>query len=125
MVIDFREMAKDVLDMAFLPLLAYIFCFLIRPQDWWSPIIGFPVDDLTISLIFLSLMSSYSKLPKIWSFPQSKFIVLFSAVVWLSNLGSNDSETFVEYGVKYTKFTILYFAICLRPIGPRVDMLYA
>lgn len=99
--------------MTFFFILIYIFFFFIRLQDWWRPLLGFPVDDVIFTIILLGILPSTSRIIKIIKLPQSKFFALFILAVFLSDLVNNDIAAAYEYGIKYIKFFVVYVIIVL------------
>lgn len=99
--------------MTFLGLLAYLFFFFIRLQDWWEPLKGIPVDDIVISFILISLLPSLSRLSNILRLPQTKFLLLFLVAAFLSNIANGNMNTAFEYGLIYLKYTLIFLAIAI------------
>lgn len=99
--------------MAYLGLLLYLFFFFIRPQDWWGPLYGAPVDYIIMSFIFITLLPSFSTCINIIKLPQSKFFLLFVLAVFVSNLVNGHIDASFEQAIKYLKFIIVFFAIAL------------
>ncbi|RJQ17689.1 MAG: hypothetical protein C4560_08220 [Nitrospiraceae bacterium] len=99
--------------MAFACIFIYMFFFFIRPQDWWGPLLGVPVDNIIIPFIIISNLFLFPKFIKLLKMPQSKFILLFVGAVFLSNFVNGNTDAAFEYGIKYLKFTIIFFAIAL------------
>lgn len=97
--------------MAFIGLLAYLFFFFIRLQDWWGPLNTVPVDYIVISVIGISFILSFPRFINILRLPQNSFLLLFAGVVVLSNITNDNTSVAFEYGLKYLKFTIIFFAI--------------
>lgn len=99
--------------MVFLGLLAYLFFFFIRVQDWWKPMLGVPVDAIVVSIIVISLIFSNTRVRQIFKYPQCKFLILFVLTVFLSNAVHGNMDAAVEWGVSYAKYAILFLTIGL------------
>lgn len=100
--------------MAFFGVLAYLFFFFIRLEDWWGPLKGVHVDDIVICFILLFLFSSMQKwVSEILKLPQSKFLLMFVGAVFFSNIVNGNTDVSFPWAWRYLKFSIIFFAIVL------------
>ena len=74
---------------------------------------GFPVDYVVFILMIIFLIPSMSRLTYVIKMPQSKFFLMFVLAVFLSNAVHGNMDSAVEHGVRYLKFSVIYFAIAL------------
>ena len=94
--------------MAYLGLYFYIVSLYIRPQDFWGPLHGLPVDFIIFGLIFLTGLSKLHVIPLVLSRTQSKFFMLWLVWIFLSDVTSGLFGLAVTQFVIYLKFFIVY-----------------
>lgn len=99
--------------MSFFFLLLYMFCTIIRPQDWMQGVKGLPiVDGLTFAIVLSLLIERLgSKKGMFLSVPQNKFMLgLFAAVV-ISHIVHTYFEGAVAAFSSFLIIFVLYFLL--------------
>lgn len=100
--------------MAFLGLLAYVFCLYIRPQDWVPAVLNKPVDYMVFAFVlFFGLLSKGKDVGKVIRMPHFKLMLLWMLAIALSNATNGRFQEAWDFFFKYFKFFVIFFCFAL------------
>ena len=91
----------------------YFIGLYIRPQDWWPPTLGFPVDTVIFGLLLLFGFLKGRKMQGMPSAPQNRQFALWILAIILSCLTSGDFQQALLQGENYIKWFIIYLSVLL------------
>lgn len=91
----------------------YFIGLYIRPQDWWPPTLGFPVDTVIFGLLLLFGFLKGRKSQGLPSAPQNRQFALWILAIVLSCLTSGDFQQALLQGENYIKWFIIYLSVLL------------
>lgn len=90
-------------------LILYLITMLIRPQDWVSWFIGFPTASILIPLGLIFGYAKYNSDPNKVVLPQSKLLVAYLFVIFLSTLIGTDFGNAIDIFITYLKRVLVFF----------------
>jgi O-antigen ligase len=94
-------------------ILIYFVDLYIRPQDWVSLTLNWPMDWIVFSILLFFVPLKVSRLPTVLKSHLLWMLVLWLAVVALSNLVHFDTATASDRFVYYAKLVVVFFSLLL------------
>lgn len=97
--------------MSMIWVIAYLVTVIIRPQDWVTGMVGFPIVDVVISGGLLAVLGSILTRRSALRMPQWGFLVLFLGMVYISNVANQQAiagwEELIVYLKRVTAFVLI------------------
>ena len=90
---------------------AYLVAIFIRPQDWVSSILGFPLVDIIMGAGLLAVVLALLKGKQDFGVPQVKLIFLYLIIILFSNMVRGTTSIAFEYFVFHLKRAATFFVM--------------
>lgn len=91
----------------------YLIELLIRPQDFWGPFKGLPTHWLIVLPAILVGVASSKNRDKIFSLPESKFLLLYTLSVFIGLLIKVNSAVAIEETIYIVKIVTIFYVVVL------------
>lgn len=89
----------------------YLVAQLVRPQDWYEPLMGFPTGYVLTLLMFVSGFVVYLQDRQFFSIPQNRLIPLYVLVILIATWHGTDFGKGLEEATTFAKRALVFFGI--------------
>lgn len=97
--------------MAQFMILLYLMALLVRPQDWFEPVMGFPTGYVITLVMFSMGMASYLSDRPRYAIPHNRLLPAYVAFIFLSTLVETNAASAIEQSVVYLQRAVACFSI--------------
>lgn len=97
--------------MANLLVFLYMIALLVRPQDWFGPLIGLPTGFvITLAMFVGGLINYLSDRPR-YATPHNRLLPVYIAVIFVATLLNTDFGNATDQAIAFVKRAVLFFSI--------------
>lgn len=89
----------------------YLVTLLIRPQDWFEPVLGLPTTILIIAPMFVAGLMAYLRDRARFQVPHNWLLPAYIVFIFVSTTVTNDASTGLEQAILFLKRTLAFFPI--------------
>lgn len=97
--------------MARVMVLLYLIALLVRPQDWFGPLLGLPTTVVITLPMFLGGLAVYLANPEKYRVPHNWLLPSYVFFIFVSTLVSVDASAGVEQAIIFVKRALAFFPI--------------
>lgn len=99
--------------MVYWGMMIYMFSFLVRPADWWKPMVGFPIDSVILGSAFFFVFLSFDRerWEKVKRLPHLQLFLAWIIWIALSNSKTGNIDAAIDETVRYLKYLAIFFLI--------------
>lgn len=92
-------------------ILMYLLALLVRPQDWFGPLMGLPTGYVITLTMFVGGLFNYLSNPRKYSLPQNWLLPTYVILVVFSTLSNVNASAATEQAVAYVQRSVAFFSI--------------